>query len=155
MAQYDPEGSGYADDQGMNAVQAATDDLNALFGTISENNLWVTRLNAELGRPALATDLQLGAAVSQSTVERYFYVQNTTGTAPSCPVYDPCPPDTNLPGEAGGWNFWGSGGTGGAASAGSTTSACAMTTGGGAPMFGGLAIVAALGLARRRRTRRA
>lgn len=147
-AKWDPENSGYGDELGMGAEQEAMDDLETLFGTIPDNNLWVTRINGEIARAALATDLTIGAAAAQSQVERYFYVQNTTGTPPSCPTYPPCPPDKN---GGQGWEFWGS--EPGAGPAAGSSGGCAMTSGGGVPMLSGIALLAALAFARRRRVR--
>jgi len=151
LTEYDPTNSGYGDDMGNGADMELADDLQALFGDIPDGSLWVTRLSGELSRAALAADLDLGAASDQSAVTRYFDVVATIGTPPPCPEYPPC--DIGSNGGLGyppGWSFWGNGGapTGGGSSGG-----CAMTGGGGVPMLSGLALMAALAFARRRRAR--
>jgi hypothetical protein len=152
-AMYDPLQSGYADEQGQGAVAAAQADLDALFGSIPDQQLWVTRINGELARPALAADLQLGAAASQTSVERWFQVTHATGTQPPCPTFPPCDdPGGDNPGNPG-WDFWGNLGSGGASAGGGSSGGCAMTNHGSAPLLSGLALVAALALARRRRSR--
>jgi hypothetical protein len=146
-AMYDPLNSGYADDMGLGAEEAATEDLAALWGSIPDTNLWVTRLNGELSRAALGADLQLGAAADQSQVQRYFELTNSVGTPPPCQTFDPCPPGSPGSSSSGGWGLWGAGGPQGSGGG------CAMTSGGGAPMLGGLALLAALAFARRRGAR--
>ncbi len=54
LAATDPVGSGYADEMGMGAPKAASDDLAALLDDITPSSLWVTRLYAELPRASLA-----------------------------------------------------------------------------------------------------
>jgi Uncharacterized protein conserved in bacteria (DUF2330) len=89
LAQYSPESSGYADENGEGAVEAAGADLERLFSTIPEGNLWISRLYGELSREALATDLEVGATPDQAIVERFLQVSRATGTPPACP---PPPP---------------------------------------------------------------
>ncbi|MDI1448523.1 DUF2330 domain-containing protein [Polyangium sp. 6x1] len=85
-AEYDPENSGYGGDpMGPTALEECVEDLDALFGAIPENNLWVTRIHAELSRAALAADLKLGASNDQSYIERWLQVTNAVGTPPVCP----------------------------------------------------------------------
>lgn len=89
-AENDPANSGYGGDpMGPTALEECVEDLDALFGSIPENNLWVTRIHAELSRPALANDLTLGASADPSYVERWLQVTNAVGTPPACPP----PPD--------------------------------------------------------------
>lgn len=156
LAQYEPWNSGYGDDMGNGAEQEATDDLAALYGSIPDNGMWVTRIEGELSRAALGADLQLGASADQSPVTRYFQLTNQIGSPPPCPVFDPCPPGS--PGSSGssggvfgnGWNFWGDGG----ASGGGSSGGCAVGGGDDAPLLSGLSLAAALLLARRRRRAR-
>ena len=89
-AENDPANSGYGGDpMGPSALEECVEDLDALFGSIPENTLWVSRMHAELSRPALAADLMLAASDDQSYVERWLQVTNTVGTPPVCPP----PPD--------------------------------------------------------------
>jgi hypothetical protein len=90
LAEYEPLESGYADDMGMGAVDSCHADLDALFGAIPDNTLWVTRIYGELSRAALGTDLELQAEASQSSVQRYFEASTTIGTPPACPTFPPC-----------------------------------------------------------------
>ncbi|APR85823.1 Hypothetical protein A7982_11172 [Minicystis rosea] len=145
LAEWDPEGSGYADENGMNAAAAVDDDMAALFGSIAESSLWVTRLNGELARSALGADLQLGASASQATIQRTFNLTFSTGTPPACPSFPPCDPGE---GSNDGWGLWGNNGNG---PGGGNSTGCAMTHSNGMPMLGGLALMAALAFARRRR----
>lgn len=134
-AQYDPVGSGYADEKGSNALVACSADLGALAGSIDEAALTVTRLHAELPRAALATDLILGASLNQEPVQRNFEITATMGKPPTCPSYPPCS-DT------------GSGGADG------MNAGCACTTGSEADasaMLGGALFSFGWILARRRR----
>ena len=152
-AMWSPESSGYADEQGNGAEEAAAADLDALFGDIPNNALWVTRINGELARPALGTDLQLGAAASQDVIGRFFQVESTTGTQPACPTFPPCQNSSGSNNGNNGWDFWGNDGSGGASSGSTASAGCAMTTGGGTPLLSGLALLAALAFARRRARR--
>jgi Uncharacterized protein conserved in bacteria (DUF2330) len=89
-AEFDPANSGYGlDPMGPSALDECNADLQALFSTIPDVNLWVTRMTAELSRAALGTDLGLQAAADQSTVSRWLQVENAIGTPPVCPP----PPD--------------------------------------------------------------
>lgn len=148
LAQYQPEESGYDADPAT-ATELANADLDALFGTLDQGSLWLTRLHAELPKAALATDLLVGAAASQTEVSPIIYVSQSVGKEPECPP----PPDCGDTGTTG------AGGGGGAGSAGSGGSGAG--SGGGCAMGGsetGLGIggaLLALGLlgARRRRRR--
>lgn len=148
LAMYDPLNSGYADDMGNNATQNAQADLDALFAGIPMNGLWVTRLHGELSRPALATDLKVGASPTQTPIPRDIVAQNSIGTPPQCPSYPPC--DDTTVGTTGSGFTSGAGGGGGNGST-SFTSSCAVGSNGGGQMLGGLAVLAALALVRRRR----
>lgn len=163
LAQFDPVGSGYADDMGNGAPMAAADDLAALFSGIAPASLTVTRLYAELPRVALATDLGLSAMILPTPITRNFTATKSVGTAPMCPVYPPCDTTTSAGGTGGasggvgpGGLTAGVGGAGGAANPGDVSArsgSCA--TGNDAGSSGALGgVIAALGLALARRRRR-
>jgi MYXO-CTERM domain-containing protein len=140
----------YADADGMNAQENFDADVAALFDGLMPDYVtqtYVTRMTGQLSRPALASDLQLGAPMDQSTVSNYLVVDNTVGTPPACPP-DPCADE----GGSGGGGSDGSGGSGGGCNTGGGCS-----TGGG-PLDAGSAAIA-LGIAgllgARRRRRRA
>lgn len=84
LADASPTASGYADEQGMGAVEAAEADVETLLAGIPPNNLWVTRLDAELSRPALAEDLILEASIPQNTLTPFYFVSSFAGD-PGCP----------------------------------------------------------------------
>ena len=168
VAEYDPANSGYGENS-VDAMAALQEDLDALYGTIDENNLWLTRIHGQLSKAALAEDLILGASMNQDYVSPIYFTSKTTGTAPECPP----PPDCSGNGGSGAGNngngasgagnngvgLWspdGSGGNdgGGDSEGGNNNSGgsggCAM--GGETPAFG--AALAALGLAAALRRRR-
>jgi MYXO-CTERM domain-containing protein len=158
LAQYDPINSGYADELGAGAPEAALADVTTLIGTLDPASVWITRLHGELSRQALGTDLTLAASDDQTPVVRYLQATKTTGTAPTCPVYPPCQD------SSGGSESGGSGGAGGFTSGGwdaasnvkkgQSFGGCAMTPEGNVPsVFGALGVLAALAFARRRRAR--
>ncbi len=105
--EYDPTTTGYGDTY-EEALVALQEDLDALYGTIDEDSLWVTRLHGQLSKAALATDLELGAAMDQSSVTSQYYVTETVGTAPMCPP----PPDCGEGGNGAGANGAGASGSG-------------------------------------------
>jgi MYXO-CTERM domain-containing protein len=90
LVTYDPKGSGYGDAMGVGAMEACLADLDALYGSIDMGSVWVTRMHAELSRPALATDLTVGAAANQSVIPRYLEAASQVGTPPACPEFQPC-----------------------------------------------------------------
>lgn len=92
QAEYDPEGSGYGDENGEGAVEQAQDDYDKLVGNLS-GEIWITRMYAELTRPSLAQDLQVGAASDQSYVNNYLEATQSTGTPPECPPPPTCGED--------------------------------------------------------------
>ena len=155
LTQYDPIGSGYADDMGNGALEAAQADLDTLFGTLDPASVWITRLHGELSRQALTKDLILGASAEQTIVNRYLQTTKTKGTPPACPVYPPCTDSSGSGNVTGGggstpvlWDAWTN------VSNGSKSGGCAMTQDGGfSSTFGALSVLAALGLVRRRRSR--
>ena len=146
LAQYDALNSGYADEMGNGAVDAAQADLDALYGTINQASLWITRLHGELSREALVADLSLGASSDQTPVNRFLQVTKTKGTAPTCPQYPPCD-NTTSGGSGSGWDVWSNVKNG-------KSSGCAMTQDGGfSSTLGAFGVLAALALVRRRRAR--
>ena len=167
-AAYDPASSGYGDTS-EEALTAAAEDMDALYGTVDPGSLWVTRLHAQLSKAALATDLEIGASANQETLYPYYYVQNTTGTPPECPP----PPDCGEGGNGSGANgagasgagtngvgLWTPAGDGGAGANSEDGGSSAGGSGGcsvGGPAPAAGALLAALGLAaalrRRRRSR--
>lgn len=107
LVTYNQPDSGYGDDMGLMAKEELIADLEALYGTLDPQAVWISRMYAELPRSALATDLDVGAAPNQTYVNRYFQANKTTGTAPSCPPQPACPdpPDSNADDT---WNgYWG------------------------------------------------
>ena len=134
-----PDQSGYADAMGNGAQQNLSEDLGVLFANIPVTSFWITRLEGQLSRAALAKDLQIGASTDQSQVQNVLVATQTKGTAPGCGVCG-----------AGGGS--GLGDSPGANASGS----CAVASDPGAQraFLGGLAAFFALGLARARRDRR-
>ncbi|UQA62510.1 DUF2330 domain-containing protein [Polyangium aurulentum] len=139
LVDFDPKNSGYGDPVGTDAKDNLTQDLSALFGTIPEQGLWVTRIYGELSRAALVSDLSLGAADSQEEVPRWLQAQQAVGTPPACPEPFPCSPDGNNPNspEEPDWE---------------PRESCAMGGSAGVPATLGLVVAAsALAFVRRRR----
>ena len=156
LISYDPASSGYGDADGAGAQEELTEDLQALFAGIDLRNLWVTRLYAELSKAAFANDLTVGAAASQTYVDRYLEAPNTIGSGPTCPP-DPCA-DTSS-----GSSMFTTSGTGGMLGGGGASSDDTITTTGGCAIgsspsstFAGLVLtgMAALFLSRKRGQRR-
>ena len=139
LVQSDPVASGYADDMGLNADTNLADDMATLFAGIPDASMWVTRFEGELSHAALAADLQIAASANQSQVQRFFQLTQSIGTAPACPVQQPC-------GGGGvqtpGFGFLGSGGS---PNEGGGTCAMSRLDGNGA-LFAGLSLAAALTL---------
>ncbi|MDI1483942.1 DUF2330 domain-containing protein [Polyangium sp. y55x31] len=142
LANENPEESGYGTPMGATAAEECQADLAKLYGSLPFGSRWVTRMSAELSRPALATDLVVGAAADQSQIARSLTVTKAAGTAPSCP----CDP----PGSGG------AGGSGGSNSGGGSDSGGGCAVGGASSLPGALALLggAALVSAARRRRRR-
>jgi hypothetical protein len=111
-------------------LEACAEDLDALHGHIPETSLWITRLTAELSRPALAADLQLQASPDQTSIYGYYRLEKAIGVPPPCPIFPPRSPREVYHGG------------------------CAITAGQGMPTLGSLALLGALTLARRRQGRR-
>lgn len=128
---YDPVGGQDGGDGGMTSEQVRDADLATLFAGISPNDVHVTRMRADLGRSALGDDLVLQASADQSTLTNLRYPSKSIN-APACPSYPPCASGDGL-----------------------ATGGCAVAPGddgnGFALLLGGLGIVAAHSLARRRK----
>jgi hypothetical protein len=146
LVQYDVAESGYGDGDVTLAQEELTADLAKLYGGIPESSLWVNRLHGELTRQALGDDLDLQASMDQAPVTRYFEATQAVGKEPACPPQPPCddgdPGDlTNPFGGGDQADLWGGG-----------SGSCAMERNGGAQaLLGGLSVLAALAVARRRR----
>ena len=149
VVSFQPELSGYGEPDGTGASEAATEDLEALYGAIDMGSMWLTRMHGELPRSALSTDLQIGASTDQTSVPHVYYVTNTIGTTPVCPP-DPCASGT---GTGNGTGSGSGSGVGGSSSGGYSTSggACALGGAGGLPAAGTIGLALALALVRRRR----
>jgi hypothetical protein len=138
--QNDPVGSGYADAMGQNAAQNLADDMSALLGSIPESTLWITRMESQLSRAALAADLQVGAAADQSVVQNYHVLSHTIGTPPACPPNTCGGGGPNGANPAPGLGLFGTG-----ASPVAQGGTCAMgRPDDGTTLLGGLGVVAAL-----------
>ena len=87
VAEQLPDQSGYGngDYDPADSIAECQADLDALFGSLSDQSLWVTRIHAELPRAALAKDLALGAA-TQKEVSPFIQATKTVGKY-ECPVY--------------------------------------------------------------------
>ncbi len=141
-----PDQSGYGQPDGTGSEEEALADLAALYGSINASSLYLTRMHAELPRPALANDLQVAASMNQGDVSNTFVVTNTVGTAPTCPP-DPCG------GTSSGGYTSGSGGSyaGGDPSFSAGGGGCAVGgSGSGAAMLAGLGLLFAATRRRRR-----
>jgi len=132
-----PGQSGYGDEY-EKAQAAANEDLDVLFAGMEPNAVWLTRLRAELPREALGQDLKLQAATAQAEVPRFIQTTDFVGTPPACP---PPPPGCEDLAASGGGEVVISGGRG--CSFGTSRFSDAA--------FGGVAAIAGLALAVRRR----
>jgi hypothetical protein len=152
-AQVAPLQSGYADSMGMNAVPNEMADMTALFTGISASSLWITRLNGQLPRTALSTDLNVGASMSQTPISNIINVTKSVNP----PMCTPCSTGAGFTttAGAGGATTSGAGGVGGV----STTSGGVSVQGGGCGVAGderaSLPVVAGLAFLALRRRRRA
>jgi MYXO-CTERM domain-containing protein len=148
VAEEEPLSSGYGDELGTGAVAEAAPDLNTLFAGITPSQLWISRMSAELSRPALTDDLVLSASPSQTPIARFYFVENTQGTPPECP---PLPPGCE--GGADSANSSGSGASDSGSSDGASSGCNA--TGEGSPKWSWLTLGAlAVATLRRRRAAR-
>lgn len=150
-AEFDTANSGYGiDPMGPTALEECNADLDALFSTIPDATLWVTRMNGELSRAALGIDLTLQASAQQTQVPRWLQVTNAIGTQPACPP----PPDwCSPPPPSGGvdTNPWDDHFGNGNGSTSQATPSCAVATESTVPAtFGLLASAFFMSIARRR-----
>jgi MYXO-CTERM domain-containing protein len=143
LVSYDPTNSGYGDAQGIGAPAELDADLAKLWGSLNQNSMWVSRMYAELSKPALAADLIIGAAPTQTALSANLTAQKGLNI-PACPTYPPC----DETGGAGGGG--GAGGTQGSGS--SCTAGCAVGGAEGSPeALLAAALLVGLALVRRRR----
>ena len=97
---FNPGTTGYGDpDNGISEYDDAAADLNTLFAGMNEGNVWLTRMHAQLARPALANDLNLEAEPTQSQVSRFLQATVSDGTPPPCPDYSWCYDDGSNGGD--------------------------------------------------------
>ncbi|MEZ4313892.1 MAG: hypothetical protein R3F14_38210 [Polyangiaceae bacterium] len=144
----------YADADGSNAEENRAQDMDALFGHVSQPDMWLTTLSAELSRKALSNDLQLQASLTQENVYNWIQIEEAIGTPPEPPT--PCgfseePPADDKIGGTFGVHI-----SGDNASDGPSGLSCAASRGGGAAPFGGAVVgslLAAATMLFRRRTR--
>lgn len=125
LAQDDPQASGYGDELGAGAVAEAEADVNTLFAGISPSQLWISRMSAELSRPALTDDLALTASPSQTALDRFFFIENTKGTPPECP---PLPPGCEGGADSGSNSGSGAGSGAASGSSNGSSSGCSVTS---------------------------
>lgn len=144
LVEYDPANSGYGDAQGAGAQVELDADLGKLWGTINQSSLWVSRMYAELSKPALAADLIIGAAPTQTAISGNLTAQKGLNI-PECPTYPPC--DEGYGGSGG------AGGAGGSRGSGSNcTAGCAVGGEPGSPeSLLAAALLVGLAFVRRRR----
>ena len=132
--------TGYGDVVGVGAFEEAQADRDVLFHGLDPASFWISRLDAELTRPALGTDLLLEASIPQEKIDRRLQVKT------ECPPLPP-PPDC------------GDGGNGGSSGSSSSTSGsaddgCRSSSGEVVSSRSLVAVLAGLGLAALRRRRR-
>lgn len=88
---FNPGTTGWGDpDNGVSEMDDAHADLDTLFAGMDENSVWLTRMHAQLTRPALANDLLIEAEPTQTQVSRYIQAQFADGNVPECPDYSWC-----------------------------------------------------------------
>ena len=93
-----PVESGYSDDpmDYEGAELAAQEDMDVLFAGINEMSASITRMRAELSRPALGSDLLMGAADDQAEVSNVIQTKQWVGTQPPCAPMPPGCEDPNI-----------------------------------------------------------
>jgi hypothetical protein len=91
-----PVESGYADDPNdyEGAHMAAEEDLAVMFAGLNETSVKITRMRAELSRPALGSDLTMSASDDQTDVSNVVQTTKWKGTQPACA---PPPPGCDDP----------------------------------------------------------
>lgn len=88
---FNPGQTGWGDpDNGISEYDDAAADLATLFAGMNPSNVWLTRMHAQLSRPALGTDLNLEAEPTQAQVSRIIQTALSDGTPPECPDYSWC-----------------------------------------------------------------
>lgn len=87
-----PEQSGYDDGSGdwQQAEEAAYEDMDTLFAGLNSDDVWVTRMRAELSRAALVQDLAVEAAEEQENLSPVIQTTKWVGTQPACPPPPEC-----------------------------------------------------------------
>ena len=131
------------------ADQVRQDDLAMLFPTTTD--VWVTRMRGDLARAALANDLVLQAAASQSEISNIYQVTNQVNV-PACQPCAPC--QCPAPGDDGDDSGLGGGASSGSSGGGNGAGAGAVGFGSGCSTVGDdgnantdLLVLAGLGLA--------
>jgi hypothetical protein len=144
-----PWTTGWGDQEGgVDELLDAQADLAALFGGMEPNSTWLTRMHAQLSRPALATDLTLQAEPTQKEVSRFIQAQLSDGDAPPCPDYSWCFDDGSNGGE---WGGIGDDNKDYVKGKGSCTVQRPGSSDSTAMLFAGLGLAAAVSVLRRRR----
>jgi len=94
---------------GETADQVRQDDIDMLFPGANQNEVWITRMRADLSHAALANDLVVQASATQTVLSNFYQVTQSVN-APTCPpVPNPCPP-CNTGSSSGGGGSTSSGG---------------------------------------------
>jgi hypothetical protein len=138
---------GYLPTEDQSSYELASEDMATLFAGMDPSSVTLTRLRAELRRPALGTDLLVGASADQSQVKNTIQATQYVGTKPACP-----PPPQCGDGPFGS----GSGGSSASGSKGSGDStSCALGQRGENNALFGLGALFALGMLVTRRRRAA
>lgn len=97
---FNPGQTGWGDpDNGVSEYDDAAADLDTLFAGMDPGSVWLTRVHAQLSRPALANDLKIEAEGTQEQVSRYIQSVAFTGTKPACPDYSWCYDDGSNGGD--------------------------------------------------------
>ncbi|MEM9691908.1 MAG: hypothetical protein AAGA56_05150 [Myxococcota bacterium] len=96
---FGPEEHGYFPVDDKSAQTLANEDMDVLFQGMNAADVKVTRLRAELSRPALAADLTLRASGDQSDVSPFLQTSNAIGQAPACPPPPDCGGDASSFGD--------------------------------------------------------
>ncbi len=100
-----------ADDGGAGetADQVRQDDIDTLFPGANQNEVWITRMRADLSHAALANDLVVQASATQTVLSNFYQVTQSVN-APTCPpVPNPCPPCNTGSSSGGGGSTSGGG----------------------------------------------
>ncbi|MEZ4307777.1 MAG: DUF2330 domain-containing protein [Polyangiaceae bacterium] len=88
---FNPGTTGWGDpDNGVSEYDDAHADLDTMFAGMDMQNTWLTRLHAQLSRPALGSDFFIEAEPSQAAVSRFIQAEHADGKTPECPDYSWC-----------------------------------------------------------------